>query len=220
MRTWKNQHFPEETSKLIFCSKVENIANGEKSIALKLMKIRSAHTPSVVLKDKAGDVENQKEDVMKVITDYCEEFYSPKKSQRAQAEALLSGSRKAMYPTAQASLSTPVTLWELYLSAKDKTPGSDELPTELYVELRDLICLDFLELYEEMAEKGRISHSLRESRTTLLYKQQWERCDLKNKPPISPLNMDYNIIVKVMDKHLKGIIGQVTRPAGSLTADR
>ncbi|KAJ1169502.1 hypothetical protein NDU88_001395 [Pleurodeles waltl] len=65
---------------------------------------------------------------------------------------------------------------ELHLAAttskRGKTPGSDGLPVELYVELWNLIGPGLLELSEEMVGKGSMPQSLREGMVTLLSKPE------------------------------------------------
>ncbi|KAJ1110724.1 hypothetical protein NDU88_008072 [Pleurodeles waltl] len=97
-------------------------------------------------------------------------------------------------------------------SKRSKTPRSDGLPVELYVELWDLIGPDLLDLYEEVVGKGLMLQSLREGMITLLYKQKGEKEDLKNCRAISFLNVDYKLLAKAMANRLKKVIEKIVHP--------
>ncbi|KAJ1129551.1 hypothetical protein NDU88_007919 [Pleurodeles waltl] len=95
---------------------------------------------------------------------------------------------------------------------RGKTPGSDDLPVELYVEVWDLIGPDLLDFYEETVGKGSMPQSLREGMITLLCKQKGEKEKLKNWRPISLLNVDYKILAKAMANRLKKVIAKTVHP--------
>ncbi|KAJ1149788.1 hypothetical protein NDU88_002593 [Pleurodeles waltl] len=105
-----------------------------------------------------GNLQRGKEHVMRVVTDFYGELYSPKSSERSQADSFLKGISKTLSPEEREGLNAPFTLEELHLAAttskRGKTPRSDGLPVALYVELWDLIGPDLLDLYEEVVGKG------------------------------------------------------------------
>ncbi|KAJ1167443.1 hypothetical protein NDU88_007834 [Pleurodeles waltl] len=119
-------------------------------------------------------------------------------------------------PEEREGLNALFTLEEVHLAAtaskRGKTPGSDGLPVELYVELWDLIGPDLLDLYEEVVGKGSMPQSLREGMITLLYKQKGEKEDLKNVRPISLVSVDYKLLAKAMANCLKKVIEKIVHP--------
>ncbi|KAJ1212636.1 hypothetical protein NDU88_000291 [Pleurodeles waltl] len=210
------EHFREESRKIIFRTRTENLEKDEKCNSFFFKKLHSARTPLVELRDSEGNLQSGKEHVMRVVTDFYGELYSPKSSERSQADSFLKGISKTLSPEEREGLNAPFTLEELHLAAttskRGKTPGSDGLPVELYVELWDLIGPDLLELYGEVVGKGSLPQSLREGMITLLYKQKGEKEDLKNWRPISLLNVDYKLLAKAMANHLKKVIEKIVHP--------
>ncbi|KAJ1129654.1 hypothetical protein NDU88_008020 [Pleurodeles waltl] len=210
------EHFREESRKIIFRTRTENLEKDEKCNSFFFKKLHSAHTPLVELRDSEGNLQSGKEHVTRVVTDFYGELYSPKSSERSQADSFLKGISKTLSPEEREGLNAPFTLEALHLAAttskRGKTPGSDGLPVELYVELWDLIGPDLLELYGEVVGKGSLPQSLREGMITLLYKQKGEREDLKNWRPISLLNVDYKLLAKAMANRLKKLIEKIVHP--------
>ncbi|KAJ1099728.1 hypothetical protein NDU88_004827 [Pleurodeles waltl] len=138
------EHFREESRKIIFRTRTENLEKDEKCNSFFFKKLHSAHTPLVELRDSEGNLQSGKEHVMRVVTDFYGELYSPKSSERSQADSFLKGISKTLSPEEREGLNAPFTLEELHLAAstskRGKTPGSDGLPVELYVKLWDLTC--------------------------------------------------------------------------------
>ncbi|KAJ1166981.1 hypothetical protein NDU88_007374 [Pleurodeles waltl] len=165
------EHFREESRKIIFRTRTENLEKDEKCNSFFFKKLHSAHTPLVELRDSEGNLQSGKERVMRVITDFYGELYSPKSSERSQAASFLKGISKTLSPEERGGLNAPFTLEELHLptttSKRGKTPRSDGLPVELYVELWDLIGPDLLDLYEEVVGKDSMPQSLRKGMITL-----------------------------------------------------
>ncbi|KAJ1172588.1 hypothetical protein NDU88_004433 [Pleurodeles waltl] len=209
-------HCWEESWKIIFRTRTENLGKDEKCNSFFFEKLHSAHTLLVELRDSDGNLQSGKECIMRVITDVYGKLYSPKSSERSQADSFLKDISKTLSPEEREGLNVPFTLEELHLAAttskRGKTPGSDCLPVELYVELWDLIGPDLLDLYGEVVGKGSMPQSLRESMITLLYKQKGEKEDLKNWRPISLLNVDYKLLAKAMANHLKKVIEKIIHP--------
>ncbi|KAJ1095907.1 hypothetical protein NDU88_001057 [Pleurodeles waltl] len=139
-----------------------------------------------------------------------------KSSERSQLDSFLKGILKTLDPEEREGLCAPFTPEELHLAAttfkRGKTPGSDGLPVELYVELWDRIGQDLLDLYEETVGKGSMLQSLHEGMIMLLYKQKGMKEDLKNWRPILLLNVDYKILVKAMANRPKKEIAKIIPP--------
>ncbi|KAJ1167540.1 hypothetical protein NDU88_007931 [Pleurodeles waltl] len=211
-----SEHFHEESRRIIFRSKVENLEKGEKCNSFFFKKIHSAHTPLVQLRNREGILCDTKEDIRKAVTDFYGDLYSEKMSDGDQAERFLAGIPRKDSTPAWEVLNAPLTLEELHIAVKSfksgKTPGSDGLPIEFYTSQWDLVGPDLLELYEEMEQEGVMPHTLREGTIALLYKHKGERCDLKNWRPISLLNVDYKILAKTMVNRLKSAMGELVHP--------
>ncbi|KAJ1167571.1 hypothetical protein NDU88_007960 [Pleurodeles waltl] len=212
------EHFREESRKIIFRTRTENLEKDEKCNSFFFKKLHSAHTLLVELRDSEGNLQSGKERAMRVVTDFYGKLYSPKSPERSQSDKsqkhiLL---HQALSPEERESLNAPFTLEELHLAAttskRGKTPGSDGLPVEIYVELWDLIGPDLLDLYGEVVGKGSMPQPLREGMITLLYKQKGEKEDLRNWRPISFLNVDYKLLAKAIANRLKKVIKKIVHP--------
>eukprot|EP00061_Rhincodon_typus_P001624 g15306.t1 len=99
-------------------------------------------------------------------------------------------------------LDRPVYLDELTRAlrsfGRNKTPGSNGLPVELYSALWDLVGQDLLEVYDSALRAGEMCKSVRKGIITLIYKRKGEREEIKNWRLISLLNVDYKILAKVV----------------------
>ncbi|KAJ1193110.1 hypothetical protein NDU88_002415 [Pleurodeles waltl] len=197
--------------------RTENLEKDEKCKSFFFKKLHSAHTPLVELQDSEGNLQSGKEHIMRVVTDFYGKLYSPKSSERSQGDSFLNGISKTLSTEEREGLNAPFTLEELHLAAttskRGKTPRSDGLPVELYVELWDLIGgPDLLDLYEDVVSKGSMPQSLHEGMIKLLYKQKGEKEDLKNWRPISLLNVDYKLLANAMANRLKKVIEKIVHP--------
>ncbi|KAM4807600.1 uncharacterized protein WCC33_003552 [Rhinophrynus dorsalis] len=81
------RHFEEESRRIIFRSKVEHLEKGEKCNSFFFRELHSAHTPLIELRDRDGRIQEGKEGVMKVVTDFYRDLYSPKDTDTDQADS-------------------------------------------------------------------------------------------------------------------------------------
>ncbi|KAJ1166978.1 hypothetical protein NDU88_007371 [Pleurodeles waltl] len=82
-----SEHFQDESRRIIFRSKVENLEKGEKCNSF-FKKIHSAHTPQ--LRNRKDILCDTEEDIRKAVTDIYGDLYSEKRSDGDQAEKFLS----------------------------------------------------------------------------------------------------------------------------------
>ncbi|KAJ1166966.1 hypothetical protein NDU88_007359 [Pleurodeles waltl] len=90
------EHFREESRKIIFRTRTENLEKDEKCNSFFFKKLHSAHIPLVELRDSEGNLLSGKEHVMRVITDFYGKLYSPKSSERSQVDSFLKGISKTL----------------------------------------------------------------------------------------------------------------------------
>ena len=93
-----------------------------------------------------------------------------------------------------------------------KSPGSDGLTKEFYVEFSDLLFPVLERLFNYAFVAGSLSTSQRMSYITLLCKDANNPEKLTNYRPISLLNVDYKILTKALCNRLKLVIDQVVHP--------
>ncbi|KAJ1142472.1 hypothetical protein NDU88_008786 [Pleurodeles waltl] len=75
-----SEHFHDESRRIIFRSKVENLEKGEKCNSCFFKKIHSAHTPLVQLRNREGILCDTKEGIRKAVTDFYGDLYSEKRT--------------------------------------------------------------------------------------------------------------------------------------------
>ncbi|XP_075684331.1 uncharacterized protein LOC142652566 [Rhinoderma darwinii] len=84
------RHFEEESKRIVFRSKVENLEKGEKCNSFFFRKLHAGHTPLKELRDETGNMHSGKKEVMGVVTDYYRSLYSRKTTDPEAADKFLS----------------------------------------------------------------------------------------------------------------------------------
>ncbi|KAM4019398.1 uncharacterized protein ACNLHF_000103, partial [Anomaloglossus baeobatrachus] len=84
------RHFEEESERIVFRSKVENLEKGEKCNSFFFRKLHAGHTPMNELRDESGSIRRGKENVMKVVSDFYSELYARKTTDPEAADKFLS----------------------------------------------------------------------------------------------------------------------------------
>ncbi|XP_067876004.1 collagen alpha-2(IV) chain-like [Heterodontus francisci] len=114
------------------------------------------------------------------------------------------------------SLDKPLTLDELTQDVRSletsKTPGSDGLPVELFPTLWDWISPDLLEVHDSRILTCFQPETMKKGIITLFYKRKGEREEIRNRWPISLLNVDYTILSKVTSSQVKSALELVIHP--------
>ena len=92
----------------------------------------------------------------------------------------------------------------------NKVPGNDGLPVEFYNTFGGSVGQLLVERFNESFAKGEMSPSQRQAVITLIEKKDQDRCDRKNWPPISLLNVDAKIASKVIAERMKRLLPDLT----------
>ena len=93
--------------------------------------------------------------------------------------------------------------------ALNKTPGSDGLPVEFYLENWLIISDDILELYNTILSTGCLGESQRKGIITLIPKIEGDILTIKDYRPISLLCVDYKILSKILAERIKRVLHKV-----------
>ena len=86
--------------------------------------------------------------------------------------------------------------------ANDKSPGPDGIPTEFYKIFWSDIGASVFRSFTHAFDQGELSDSQKKGVITLIPKTDKDLTDLKSWRPLSILNTDYKIIVKVLGNRL------------------
>ena len=93
----------------------------------------------------------------------------------------------------------------------NKSPGSDGLQPEFYIQFWDQIKDTVVNSINEAFIKGELSNSQKRGILTLIYKKN-DKTDLSNWRPISLLNTDYKLLAHVSAARLKKINNKIISP--------
>ncbi|KAJ1217840.1 hypothetical protein NDU88_005427 [Pleurodeles waltl] len=124
------EHFREESRKIIFRTRTENLKKDEKCNSFFFKKLHSAHTQLVELQVLEGNLQSGKEHVMGFVTHFYGELYSPKSSERSQVDSFLKGISKTLSPEEREGLNASFTLEEITWLPR---PSREARPPEVMV---------------------------------------------------------------------------------------
>ena len=94
----------------------------------------------------------------------------------------------------------------------NKTPGSDGLSAEFYRFFWPDICHDLIASYNYAFQHGTLSISQRRGIISLIPKKGKDKTILENLTPISLLNVDYKILIKVVANRIEKILPLLINP--------
>ena len=89
-----------------------------------------------------------------------------------------------------------------------KSPGSDGLPIEFYSAFWDLLCDPLLSVLNDCFRVGSLCASQRKALLRLIYEKD-DKCLGKNWWPISLLNCDYKLVLKIITDRLKQVMPSI-----------
>ncbi|CAI5951129.1 unnamed protein product [Closterium sp. NIES-65] len=95
--------------------------------------------------------------------------------------------------------------------AKDKAPGKDGLPKELFEVHCDIMGKHFMQLVQNFAATATLQTSTKEAVTILLHKKGG-RDQLENYRPITLLSFTYKVIARVVADRMKKVMHEVISP--------
>nr|XP_014353509.1 PREDICTED: uncharacterized protein LOC102357489 [Latimeria chalumnae] len=95
--------------------------------------------------------------------------------------------------------------------ANGKSPGPDGLTGEFYKSFKDKLVPHLMIVYNDILSTGILPNSLMEALLLLLYKKG-DKQDLKNYRLIMMLNVDYKILVKILQNRLQKLVYDFLNP--------
>ena len=205
----------ERTQALIFRSKVQWYEGGEKCSRyfFNMEKIRSSNkTCQLLIRDDGSTAETLPE-IIKEQTVFYRKLYSCDRSVIFDYTNLTD---IKLSPTQYQQLNEPLNQQELKTAveklSKEKSPGPDGFPVEIFQilwnEIGDLI----FKVYSQVFEEKQMFNSAMQGVLNLIPKQNKDTCFLKNLRPITLLNVEYKIIEKVIAMRIQSMLDSIIHP--------
>ncbi|KAJ1100080.1 hypothetical protein NDU88_005169 [Pleurodeles waltl] len=94
--------------------------------------------------------------------------------------------------------------------AHNKAPGGSSLTAEYYQILQTL--MPYLEMLQEAYERGRLPESQREAIIVVLHKKGRDPLDVRSYRPLSLLNSDCKLLIKVLANRLLPLMPTLVHP--------
>ncbi|KAI8478588.1 hypothetical protein Bbelb_436860 [Branchiostoma belcheri] len=164
------------------------------------------------IRDENGDVVSTTPQILATFHKFYSDLFKAGPIDQSEQDFFLSKLSASLPEDCTESLDRQLNLSELETAVKGmengKSPGSDGLPKEFYVQFWEVLGPDLLAVLNEGLGDGLLSESQREGIISLLDKKG-DPLNPANKRPISLLNVDYKIFSKALANRLKDVIGTV-----------
>ena len=172
-----------------------------------LERSRSGAKNITVLLDESHNEVTQASKILDMLRNFYAELYTSDPSVKFIEDA---APEKVLNETESNSLDGYITMQELCIAAKNlsknKSPGADGLPIEIYIVFWNRIKCFLLDALNYAYDKGRLHDSALDGIITLLPKAGRDTRMIKNLRPITLLNTDYKLLEKCLANRLKAVL--------------
>lgn len=201
----------EKGKSIIFNAKVREMEEGEQCTRFFFKKVFSNN--KVMRSVMSGDEEVEGGKMMEEVVNFYRNLYGAQKEvPKKELTEYCAVVGKGVCEEEMQCLCDPVSEKEiedvLGCMQKNKTPGKDGLPVEVYVKLWPVLKEHLVEVVKYCVNEGTVSPSMREGVITLIFKKG-DRKDIKNWRPITLLNADYKLVAKVLASRLSRVVGKM-----------
>ncbi|KZS03177.1 Uncharacterized protein APZ42_034183 [Daphnia magna] len=156
----------------------------------------------------SGTCLSTKEDISgEIVSHFSKNFKNQPSPDTPAGTDFIEGVRDCFKPTA--NLTATISLLEiraaLMAMKSNKSPGTDGIPYEFYVEFWDVIAPHFLDMFNHILERESLTSSQDQAAIRLITKSSG-LCGISNFRPISLLNCDYKVMASVLAGRLRDVI--------------
>ncbi|KAJ1149837.1 hypothetical protein NDU88_002640 [Pleurodeles waltl] len=166
-------------------------------------------------KDGQGRWRTKKEEMGELVVEFFEDLYSEKEVNPSESTASLTVLQDTLTLEQKKGLVEDFSVEELDKAMSsfggDKSPGPDGLPIELYKEFWPALKSSLLEVCRERKIVGGAPKEFCEGVIVLLHKKG-DRADLKNWRPITLLNADYKLYMKLLTQRVGALASGLISP--------
>ncbi|KAJ1149784.1 hypothetical protein NDU88_002589 [Pleurodeles waltl] len=166
-------------------------------------------------KDGQGRLRTKKEEMGELVVEFFEDLYSEKEVNPSESTASLTVLQDTLTLEQKKVLVEDFSVEELDKAISyfggGKSPGPDGLPIELYKEFWPALKSSLLEVCRERKIVGGAPKEFCEGVIVLLHKKG-DRADLKNWRPITLLNADYKLYMKLLTQRVGALASGLISP--------
>ncbi|KAJ1151259.1 hypothetical protein NDU88_004043 [Pleurodeles waltl] len=166
-------------------------------------------------KDGQGRWRTKKEEMGELVVEFFEDLYSEKEVNPSESTASLTVLQDTLTLEQKKGLVEDFSVEELDKAMSSfgggKSPGPDGLPIELYKEFWPALKSSLLEVCRERKIVGGAPKEFCEGVIVLLHKKG-DRADLKNWRPITLLNADYKLYMKLLTQRVGALASGLISP--------
>ena len=199
-------------------SRAQYAVEGEKSTAffLGLEKAKQNKCYFSKLKNKNGVIVDDIVNIANTVQDFYTDLFSKGDSSEVVTEEILSKMDAKISEAEKLVCDQEIVISDIENAVSEmksnKSPGCDGLTSDFYKSFIVVLAPILLDLFRAMEKEQKVPESMTMGIITLVYKQKGSRDDLGNYRPISLLNTDYKILMKVFANRAKEVLGSIVEP--------
>ena len=198
-------------------SRAQYAVEGERSTAffLGLEKVKQEKCYLESLENKDGQVVTDLVDIAATVQSFYADLFSKDACDSSVTEQILSKIGAKLTEAESAGCDQDILLSDIEAAVNsmqsNKSPGSDGLTSDFYkVFLVDLAPI-LLRVFREMERKQQVPESMTMGIIPLVFKKG-KKESLENYRPISLLNTDYKILMKILANRFKEVLASIIEP--------